>query len=209
MNEEVTLTFHRIRTISDPVLPDVFDIYQQSFPHYEQIRASYFLRYLHSPDSEENNRFHYYCLKSETEIIGFSFFEIGDEVRDLGKPGYIWYLGIREDKRGTGLGVVLYNHIRRFVVEKECCALTYEIELEDEIRGRIGEEAARNAARRRTWYKNLGAKAIGGIHYQYEGGGIWEVMVHPFNEIAPQDALDLAMGTIDGAYQLTGEVSFQ
>ena len=152
----------------------------------------------------------YYCLLSGQEVVGFTFFEIGDEVRDLGKPGYIWYLGIREDKRGAGLGVVLYNHIRRFVEENGCCALTYEIEIEDEIRGRIGDEAACNAARRRRWYKDLGAKAIGGIHYQYEGGGIWEVMVHLFyKEISPQDALDLVMGTIDGTYQRTGDVNFQ
>jgi ribosomal protein S18 acetylase RimI-like enzyme len=125
----------------------------------------------------------------------------------MGKPGYIWYVGIREDKRGAGLGVVLYNHIRRFVEERGCGALTHEIEIEDEIRGRIGEEAANNAARRRRWYKALGAKAIGGIHYRYERGNIWEVMVHPFNEISPQDALDLVMGTIDGKYMLLGPIT--
>jgi GNAT superfamily N-acetyltransferase len=203
MNEDHAPEFHRLECLTDPAVPNVLDIFQQAFPYYEQIRVSYFWRYLLAPHIEANAHYYFYSMQLGKEVIGFTFFEIGKEVTLLGKPGYIWYLAIREDMRGKQHGALFYEFIQKIVREQGCRALTFEIEIEEEIRGRIGEEAARNAARRRDWYQRQGAKALGGIHYQYKDeGGIWEVMVHPFDDISAQDALALVMETIDGEYEL-------
>lgn len=206
MSEEPLIAFHRLRDVADPLLPDAVEIYQRSFPSYEQLPVAFFLRYLHRPDTDENVRFHYYCMTCNEAPVGFTFFEIGDEVEGLGKPGYLWYLGIAEEHRGKGLGGRLYEFVQQVVKEHGCRALTYEIEMADLVRERHGEEAAKNASRRRAWYQRLGANAIQGIHYQYPPEGTWEVMVHLFDALSPEQALELVMPTLDGVHVKTGEI---
>jgi ribosomal protein S18 acetylase RimI-like enzyme len=128
------IVFHRLESLTDPVVPDVLDIFQQAFPPHEQMRISFYWRYLNAPQTQENKQYRFYCMKLGEEVIGFSFFEIGEEVDGLGKPGYIWYFAIREDMRCKKYGVHLYEFVKSTVSSLGCCALTFETGLVPQTR---------------------------------------------------------------------------
>ena len=152
-----TIPIRAITSRLDPALPALFDIYQQSFPLEEQMRISFFLQMLEQKEQGNAQNQHLEVLAKDREVAGFVFYEVGEDIPEIGRGGYLWYLAAHPDIRGGGIGKRLYHHVKQEIFSRYGCrGLFFEIEERAETEQRHGSEAAHYAEWRKAWYKMSG-----------------------------------------------------
>jgi ribosomal protein S18 acetylase RimI-like enzyme len=204
----VTLTaqFHEITTLNDPYFPAFMDIYQESFPLSEQMRFSWWLALLRKKEADPDAGGRLLVLIEEEVVVAMAYYEEGD----ADAPAYLWYLATRPDARGKGTGARLYQEILARVEGAGSPALLFEVETPAEA-ALLSVEAADFARRRIEWYRRLGAKLLGGIHYEQSVG--WQpalemhIMVHAFQEVDPGSAFACAKAVLGEEIQEIGELT--
>ena len=209
----MNLHLRTVANLTDPVLPAVIELYQTAFPVREQMFASFFWT-LFAPDSgrslvvaERAEKMLGFAVWQTNEPAGASegdgqsgdplpgsaLNEADDRPEGQPLPGYLWYLAVRAEERGQGIGERLYRHILDILDKQGAPALMYEVELPEEAREQGGEDAEQTARRRIAWYRRLNAQCLHGVHYNC--GTDWQIpipmqpMLHPLRgSISPQQA---------------------
>jgi len=182
------LSFHQIESIQDEGYDDWLNLYQQSFPLNEQVLVSSLNKLLRAVEEESATTF--LLVRDDSgAAVGMALYECSAKCGCAA----LWYLAVRSDIRSKGLGGIIYREIisRIRSASSEITALAYEVELPEEAE----DDAVRALAIRRIEFnRRNGAKLVGGIHYVQSVG--WQppirmhLMIHPFEEIGPETALE-------------------
>ena len=150
---DADLTLHEITDLQDNALPQVLDIYQQSFPMREQMPFSWWIEFLQAKARGEGKSRHLLALlegeDDERRVGAFAYYE--DEEDGV----FLWYLATQPDRRGGGMGARLFREIADRTFQRGHY-LFFEVELPEEA-GRFSEAEAEFARRRIAWYQRNGA----------------------------------------------------
>jgi hypothetical protein len=201
------VSLHQITRWQDPDLPDVLDLYQTSFPADEQMRLSWWVRLLNEMSQQtgpaQPERLLYAAVEGcGNGVVGFAYAEVYGSQH----TAYLMYLAIRGDRRGQGLGAVVYQQVREELFNRKYCdVLLFEVE-KPEIMLRESPDASRTAQRRICWYERQGARLLEGIHYVQSVG--WQpplemrLMFHSRTPVSPEQAFSTAAALLgDGVKQ--------
>jgi GNAT superfamily N-acetyltransferase len=196
--------YFEITSRLDERLPEVLDIYQESFPLREQMRVSWWLRFLRDKEAGEADDRRLVVLAEEGRVAAFAYYEL--EAR----AGYLWYLATRADLRGGGLGARLFNEVREAVFAAGRDYLLFEVELPEEA-ARFSAEEAALARRRIAWYQKHGALLVGGVEYIQDVG--WQppypmaLMIAPRSTLSQETAWGLLEGALEDSVRQVGEIT--
>jgi len=192
---------------NDELLLPWLDLYETSFPPHERILTSGHLRVLQARAAGAPTDEHLLAAVDGTkELVGMA--------RVLIRPqevAYLWYLAVNPAARDRGLGSAFYREIARRAEVAGCRALIFEVEIPE----RAADEAQRRLAQRRIgFYRRLGARLLGGIHYLQSVG--WHlpptpmhIMAHGFSPLEPQEAFRLAQALFGDAVTATGTLTLE
>lgn len=184
-----------IESRQDARLPEVMDIYQQSFPLREQMPFSWWLRLLAEKEAGEAAERHLAAALRNGEVAGFAYYETA------GETGYLWYLATRKDLRGGGIGAEVYREVVERIWGAGCRSLLFEVE---EPEGEdLSPKEREFACRRLDWYRRQGARRLGGIEYYQDVG--WQppcrmsLMLHSRDPLTPEAAFQIAHSVLEDA----------
>jgi ribosomal protein S18 acetylase RimI-like enzyme len=198
LKPRLNIQFHQITHWQDPILPDVLDLYQVSFPPNEQNRLSWWVRLLNELSLKKEparvERLLYAVLdeSNKSDVLGFTYCEVLAEH----KLGYLMYLATREDLRGQGVGASVYQRLlQELFTNRQAEILVFEVETPSVV-AEESPEKARFAERRIAWYERQGARLLEGTHYVQSVG--WQPAVEMYLmfqsrvEASPADAFAMA-----------------
>ena len=192
--------FHEVSDLRDVYLPEIFDIYQESFPLNEQQPVSWWIKFLLEKSEGGAQDRHLLALIAEEKIAGFAFYE---KVVPL-SVGYLSYLATRKDLRSSGLGAKLYQEILERIFSEGCSALVFEVEKPE-----VGELSSRRIA----WYRRNGAKLLKGIRYIQDLG--WQppvemdIMLHPKGNLEADTAFSIVKSIFGQNVQQNGTLGIE
>lgn len=196
-------SLREITGLHDAALPQLLDIYQQSFPLREQMPFSWWIDLLREKDSGAGEHRHLVALEQDGECIAFAYYEADED------GVYLWYLATRADQRGGGVGAQVFQEIKRQAFARGRY-LFFEVELPEEA-ARFSAEEGELARRRIAWYQRQGARLLGGIEYIQDVG--WQpaypmaLMIATPEEIAPQAAYEIAASLLEDAVRAVGPLT--
>jgi GNAT superfamily N-acetyltransferase len=173
------ITYHQIASISDPHYDAWLDLYQTSFPLYEQMLVGSINRILRAKENGESLDDHLVAvLDKDSSVIAMAWYEV---IRSCDAAA-LWYLSITPDARGTGIGTQVYGEIIRRVREESPLLNAILFEVEDPVNAHSLQDQE-DARRRIAFYLRNGALLLDGIRYTQSVG--WQppvdmrLMVHP------------------------------
>lgn len=181
-----SLAFHDIVSLDDPRYDDYLDLYQKSFPLPEQELVSRHNRILRARMRGETPAQHLFvAVGPDGRTAGMARYELAR------RAGLLWYLAVREEARGGGLGTAMYAEVIRRVpdTQPDAAALVYEVEAPED--GAAGE----TARRRIGFYQRNGGLLLSGVRYVQSVG--WQpplemcLMVHPLRPLDANQAFAL------------------
>jgi GNAT superfamily N-acetyltransferase len=199
---------HEIVSLDDPSYDDWLDIYQKSFPLSEQILVSEHNKSLRK-DGAKGERTEIYLISLDSEDKPTGIARVNRDIEN--SAACLWYLAVSPNLRGAGIGSWLYNQVIELVTSRgRCDAMEFEVELPERCEN---EESRLLAQRRIEFYRRQGAKLFGGIHYvqvvDWQPPIPMGVMVHPFTQMTPDDALILAEKVLGQDIERIGEVTLE
>jgi GNAT superfamily N-acetyltransferase len=186
------LHFREIERIEDPALPDYLDLYETAFPPRERVPVSDILRLLLArQQGEPQANLLVAALDAREELAGMAWLDVETKCA----AGYLIYMAVVADRRGGGIGSRLFAELVRLlrVADPQAQALLFEVEDPEHC-----EEPERILAERRiTFYRRLGARLLGGIHYLqtvpfYPEGMSMRIAALPLGELTAERAFEIA-----------------
>lgn len=196
------LQYIEITDLNDPLLLPWLDLYEKAFPPNERILVSGHLRVLKARAAGMPTDEHILAALDEGgELVGMARVMIrANEV------AYLWYIAILPSRRGQGLGAAFYREIIRRAEGANCPALIFEVEIPERA---IDQMHRQTALRRIGFYRRLGAKVLGGIHYLQSVGPHqpptpMHIMAHTFRPMDAKEVFVLAQALFDDAVQPVG-----
>jgi ribosomal protein S18 acetylase RimI-like enzyme len=199
--------YHEIASTSDPDWEAWKAIYADSFPEAERMSEDYFLRVFTQKAQGGDRNKHALSMRTGTEgrVLGMAYYEIVDSVA----TAYLWYLAIRYDYRGQGLGSRAYSELCRRMTEDRLDLLLFEVEIPEPTLE--GPAVARVAEKRIAWYRGMGARVVEGVEYfQSVDTGApptqMYLMAHPFKPMGAEEVYERAKVIFEEALQQTGEL---
>jgi ribosomal protein S18 acetylase RimI-like enzyme len=216
-------TLVEICSLSDPLLLPWLDLYEIAFPLAERFPVSRILNVLHEQARGASRGQRLLAAVPSSSLIGDRL------ITDQRNPSYsspltalfftyeppdlpaafLWYFAVQAEQRGQGLGSQLYRSLLARL-GPEVRALIFDLEDPRQMETRAEQELAR---RRVGFYRRLGARLLGGVDYvQCIAPHLPPLplllMVHPIQEISPQEAFDLAKAAMPEAVNLAGELGW-
>ncbi len=88
--------------LTDPLMPEWFRLYELSFRQEVRSLAGFLLQLL-----QDSERHVFLAAVQEEELIGLALYELPERA----PVGYLWYLAVRADRRGQGIGTRLYRAV--------------------------------------------------------------------------------------------------
>ncbi len=174
---------------ADPALPEVKDIYLESFSEEERLPAEWFDEML----SQRAVRlgagqpvFHLLVAESGEQVRGFitAYYYHRDRRGEVANLGFFIYLAIHACHRGQGLGTRLYRSaldvlkLDAFLCDETLAAVIFDVESPELA---PDEENRKLRERRIALYRRLGADYVEGAHVTYPPAreGLPELVTQP------------------------------
>jgi ribosomal protein S18 acetylase RimI-like enzyme len=186
----------------DPLLLPWLDLYETAFPPNERFLVSYFLRLLRDREAGTATDMQLLALPDDAgDLDAMACASI-----PAGQVACLWFIAVGAARRGQGLGSALYREIARRAQAAGCPAMLFEVDIPE----LEPDEPRRQIARRRIgFYRRLGARLLGGIHYvQYVGSHQpptpMHLMVHALVPADGAGALAWAQALFGGSVRQVG-----
>jgi ribosomal protein S18 acetylase RimI-like enzyme len=194
-----------ITRLDDELLLPWLDLYETAFPPDQKVLVSHFLRLLQERAAGRDNGQLMLAAQDANGFAGLAFYQLLPEAA----LAHLWYLAIAAERRGHHLGAALYYEIVARVQRAGARALFLEVE--DPAQATTAQQAAL-AVRRIGFYRRLGARLLGGVHYlQYVGAHQPEIpmhlMAHTWPAATPAWAYTEAKRLFGDFLSQTGELS--
>jgi ribosomal protein S18 acetylase RimI-like enzyme len=203
---QIVSTMHivEIASLSDPLFPAWLDLFELSFPTAERVLVSTFVRALAAPNGSVSHTL-LASVGPEGDLVGMADYQSFPAQR----VAYLWYLAVRPDRRGAGLGSEIYRAVFARL-PSEVCALLLEVEKPLLAPGAIER---RLASRRIAFYRRLGAQILEGIRYMQSVGTHqpplpMHLMVHLRAPFGPEQAFAAAREICGDLIQRTGTLRY-
>jgi GNAT superfamily N-acetyltransferase len=152
----MTLIVREIRDMSDPLWDQWWAVYLGSFPENERMSEAHFRKVLSRKRKQEAKReYAFVAVEHESHAVGIAYLKSCLE----GQVVELWYIAVRADSRGAGIGTALFRQTVELVKDTfpACQFLAFEVDLPSD------KEPVN--VRRIEWYRRLGAKYLKGIQY--------------------------------------------
>lgn len=189
-------TFRELNSLEDSLLLPWLDLYESAFPQNERLPVSAVLSILLQKQRGEKNPAHCLAaLDSSGRLLGIAIYFHKSNAPVL----VLWYLAVMPDLRSAGIGSRIYRYIEQRA-RADCKAIVFDVEIPE----RANDEAERSQRERRiSFYRQLGARMLGGVYYAICANPGYEpvpmhLMVHPLHPLGAPEAFDLANRVVDG-----------
>ena len=207
----MNIELHPITGIADPCLLPALRIYEQGFPPHEQMTPSFWIKtILELPEGKLN--FIAIVNQDDSDVVGMTVYE---RFRPASQPpvAYLWYLCIREDLRGQGVGGQIYQRLTSQFFDEGINALVFEVERPD-VAIAHGTAEADLAVRRIRWYQRNGAKLLLNVDYlQHVDNGLpptpMHLMIHSRHPLTPDEAFRIMIDDAGLKAQAVGPLSLE
>ena len=161
------LNWHAVNSCADPVVPQLFAIYEESFPREVLVPADVIVALI-----EKGNRgdlgpdlFHVGAALEDDVVVGGAAFVF----LQSSNLGFINYIFVESSSRGRGVGEFIYHHLRN-ILERDAMALNkrqlegivFEVEREDSPTA-FGELTEKT--KRLRFFGRMGAAILEGLDY--------------------------------------------
>lgn len=202
-----------VERLNDPRLADVFRIWEEAFPPEEKNPPIFWLQHfagLYHPEAKAETRhqelvaFHEKDGAGADDTVGMAMLEVA---HTLGgdKIGFIRFLAVDQNKRGTQIGSHAFTVIRdRLLNTSGCSLLVWEV-----------EPAHLNsvANRRYLWYRRMGGRRVLGINHSIQLPGqpeipLW-VLVIPTEEMEMQKIYEGICAALETKVPIIGEIALE
>jgi len=183
------MLLREIVSASDPALPQVKDIYLDSFSEEERLPTAWFdemlARRAERPTAGEPV-FHLLVAESEEHVRGFitAYYFHRDRRRQVANLGFFIYLAIHARHRGKGLGTRLYLSaleavkLDAFLCDETLAGVIFDVEPPELA---PDEDNRKRRERRIALYRRLGADYLEGARVTYPPAreGLPELVTQP------------------------------
>ena len=207
----MNIELYPIMSIADPLLLLALRIYETSFPPHEQMTPSFWIKNLLTL-AEGTVSLTAFIDQDNRDVVGMAFCET---IRPVSRPSvvFLWYLCIRADQRGAGIGAQAYQRLISRFFDEGICALVFEVERPD-VAIEHGAGAADLAARRIRWYQRNGARLLRNVDYlQHVDNGLpptpMYLMVHSPHPLTPEEAFRMLTEDVGLNAQAVGPLSLE
>jgi ribosomal protein S18 acetylase RimI-like enzyme len=201
----MNLRYHVLEDLHDDYLEPFLNLYQQSFPVYEQVLVSSIIRTLKSKQRDGSAKRTLLCALDDADgkLVGIGWYDVMSEP----ECAFLWYLAVDSQLRSQGVGSQFYREIVRRATEQQpgLQAVVYEVEIPE-----LAHDTQEGdfAHRRIEFYRRFGAKLCCNVEY-YQSVGNWQpktkmyIMVHPLNPEKVQEAkiLQIIQAVFEDAIQ--------
>lgn len=194
--------------LDDDLLLPWFDLYETSFPFSERLLISTQMKILKAKANGEAQHQHLYAaLDQNGEFVGLVEYEIVPDV----PAAFLWYMAVKPDLRGQGLGTQMYRMLVDRLVPQQVGTLVFEVEIPEHAGS---EDSRRLAERRLAFYEKNGARLLEGIHYMQHIGWHYpptqmHVMVHSRRPVDAHQAYQVAAGVFEDAIRAVGSLTLR
>jgi GNAT superfamily N-acetyltransferase len=199
------LTYISIKDVQDDLLLPWLDLYETAFPPAEKVLVSWFLKELKDRAAGLRQPSEMLAvLDGQKRLVAMADYELRLEQR----VALLWYLAVGPVKRGQGVGSSIYREIVRRARDAGCRALLFEVEIPEEA---PLPETRRLADSRIMFYRKLGARLLGGVHYlqyigQHQPPLPMHIMVQAFETLDAREVFDLGKLVFNDALTQTGDL---
>jgi ribosomal protein S18 acetylase RimI-like enzyme len=209
------VALHPITSVHDPHLIPALRIYQEAFPVHEQMSVAFWFETVLSLP-QPGTQFYAAVDRETGETLGMALYRTPGMAGEVPPPepvAFLYYLCVRGDRRGEGLGATVYQDLVRSLFRTGYAAMVFEVEKPEEAR-RHGEAAGEVAERRVRWYQRNGARLLRGVDYlQTVDTGLpgtpMHVMIHTPNAVTPETAYALACSGLEEDLRRTSELALE
>ena len=180
-----------IVNLNDDLFLPWLDLFETAFPAPERVLVSSQLQLLRAKMAGATTDHHLLAaLDGERALVGMLQYQVLPKI----PAAFLWYFAIKPNERSKGLGSQMYQAMLKRLGPASPRAIIFEVEIPDDA---PSDEQRRLAERRITFYRRLGARLLGGVHYIQQVG--WHqppipmhVMLQPLLAMDPHDAYQLA-----------------
>jgi GNAT superfamily N-acetyltransferase len=156
------ITYRDVVELSDPLLPDVLDLWQATFPARQQVRVSHFFTLFDATDDDlPADRHLVVATGNEGEVLAFAYYEVEPVSEPL---GYLWYLAVDHEHRSQGIGATFYRYLRKRMRASGARFIVMEVEKPD-LAADFSDEEEEQARRRLAFCGRLGLHELRGVRY--------------------------------------------
>lgn len=201
------LNLHEIVDESDEHFLEVLDIYQDSFPLREQMRFSWWLRFLRRKAAGGAADATLLTALVDGKVAALTYYQ---KEADIEGVVYLWYFAVREDLRNAGIGTQFYRDVRDRIFSAGAKVVVFEVELPEEAQV-FSEREAELAARRIEFYRRQHAKLLGGVVYTHDIG--WQppypmgVMLASKEVLTPEDGFAVVKAVLEDSVCQVGPLT--
>lgn len=211
----ISLIYHEIVSLNDPLLFDWLDAVQTNFPPDEQMLASFYLRFLVAKSEGDDEALTYRMLAvlnaEDQSLIGAVLYQTIPELSAV----YLWYLLVAaKDQRGQGLGTAFYTEIVRRANEEipDLKAIVLEVERPDQA---LSDEQCIESEQRIRFYRRLGVQIATNLTYYQsldrpdQKPKLMYVCIHPLRTITDEDKYQLSLSALGNGIVPNTSISWE